>query len=203
MAFIPVPDTVMVELLMTVEGQQIENTLYFEGTGSPDIPEMNALGASLVDWWIEHYAPLVGDDVSLNSIKLTNLTGAASPVVEITAGLPQSGSGGDFIVANQVAAVVTFLTAARGKSYRGRNYIGGLSINWVGGSYVGATAISMLETMYADLATLALADEFLWVVVSRYNNNAPRATGVTTVITGTRVNEVLGTQRRRRIGSGN
>lgn len=95
------------------------------------------------------------------------------------------------------ASVVTQRTARTGRSYRGRNYVPGLSFGTVTANELNADLITDLGLLYADIRTaLALAD-MTHVVYSLYNQGTQRVTPEATPITGTVVNSRVDTQRRR------
>jgi len=98
---------------------------------------------------------------------------------------------------NQSACVVNLKTGNRGRSYRGRFYLPGITQNDVVDSLLTTDA----QGAYGDALSLFETDVealgWTWVVASQYTNGAPRVTGVTTPITEVTVRTQLGTQRRR------
>lgn len=106
----------------------------------------------------------------------------------------------------QNAVVITLYTAVKGRSYRGRIYLPGVSENaWDGSAMVGA-----ILTNYLTIPTQLLAvfgpsgSNANWqlVVVSRYLNKIKRATPVGTAVTSAVVDPIIHTQRRRVLGVG-
>jgi hypothetical protein len=88
MPFIPVANTVMSEIRMRLDGQQIENTLYWQKGGSWSSGDILTLGNALLTWWPVNYAPFVSSAVTLSEIYLTDLTSDTSGVLSVPAPTP-------------------------------------------------------------------------------------------------------------------
>jgi len=112
-------------------------------------------------------------------------------------------SGGDALPAS-MAIVVTLRTALRGRSYRGRNYVGGISDSSVEGVNLVKPAFrAECVDVFNDLIGGTIVTQGAWVVVSRFHDKVPLTTGVTTVVnTVLTVDNVLDSQRRRLPGRG-
>lgn len=203
MPFIPTPNTLQAELRYLFDNQQVENTLYFEYIDGVDLAGAVALADYLFDWWDTNFKPLMATTIALREIYITDLTSissfshtrVSSPIVPGTRAGPA--------MPNSVALCIKFNTAQRGRSFRGRNYVmgmveGDVTANNFDGAYVTAVQAAYVA-MNAGLSDLG-AD---WVVVSRFTNNAPRVTGVTTPITTVGVTDgIVDSQRRRLPGRG-
>lgn len=210
MAFVPVANTVLVEFRMTADLQQVENTIYFEYASAPTSPEMLSLGSALLDWWGAFYAPLVWSGVELREIVLTSLTSASSDQVSFP--VPPSTNGGLTLdpLPTNVSLTISFRTALRGRSFRGRNYVVGLiKDQTISANVVDNTTIASWIAAYEELLTVAAAESVEWVVVSRFSGvdgdgkPIPRAAGVTTPINSVViVDNVVDSQRRRLPGRG-
>lgn len=210
MPFVPVPNTAEFEIIMTLDGQRIENTLYAD-LGAPwDAAALNAACDVLANWWVDNMAPLTSDQVTLLAVEGTSLESNTAPVGANSVGTPQVGLQGE-PVPNNCALAVSFRTALRGRSFRGRNYVAGLAEADVNRSHVDATLVTQIEAAYNALVT-AFGDAPVgaaWVVVSRFSGvdvnhkPIPRTTGVTTPITSAHiVDDVIDSQRRRLPGRG-
>lgn len=202
--FIPINFTVEAEIRMLLDGQRIENTLYFqfpEGFGTPDIV---ALGNGLLTWWDVNYSENVCSTVVLREIYLTDLTSATSPTVTIPAPAPApTGVFGDDGVPSNAALCISFRTDARGRSSRGRNYISGLSNTEVTTNTVASTRIAALKATYEVLFDVAEGATCTWVVASRFTGGVPRTTGLVRPVTAVVVTDnTIDSQRRRLPGRG-
>jgi len=209
MAFVPVANVAEVEVRMRLAGQSIENTLYFQFASGPSAAELTALGGDIRDWWIASYAPLVWNGLQLVEVNCTDLTSDTGPQVA-TPVTDEFGTGGANTVANNVALCVSFRTAFRGRSFRGRNYISGIPLtqlvdqNTVEVSY----ATSVHDAYNAINSALSVSAD--WVVVSRFSGMGgtprrpiPRTAGVATLVTSVViVDRTVDSMRRRLPGRG-
>jgi len=154
-------------------------------------------------WLSSNLLPELYDTMAFNSVKVTDLSDQFAPVFVGTNGLPASGSVTGASVTNQVAAIVSFKTAQRGRSFRGRNYVGGLpAAALLTTSSLTSTFISAIQDDYDELSLALGAAGYDHVVLSRYENLVRRTTGVATRVDSYIVRPVLGTQRRRLAGHG-
>lgn len=202
MAFIPVANTVMAEIRAVLFGQAVENTLYFEHlTGDPTISDMEDLADYLSAWVTGDFSNNMSLDYSFREIYLTNLTTSTSP----TFALAISDAGallGDSLPSSSCICM-SFRTAERGRSARGRNYVSGLTESEVTGNTLSLTRADALVDAYGAIPTYLLSGNWEWVVVSRYTDGAPRVSGVTIpVTTVTYADRFLDSQRRRLTGRG-
>lgn len=211
MPFVPVPNTFEAEIRMLCAGQRIENTLYFRPQVEGDDPSLSNLGASLLIWWNTFYAVCIPTEVTLREIHITNLTTATSPIH--TQPAPAPAPTGDRItpvLPNNATLAVSFRTGARGRSFRGRNYLAALAEGDVVESTVSAALQVDVLAAYNALLAPAISDNFQWVVVSRYSgvdaegDPIPRTTGIATdVLSVVIVDPIVDSQRRRLPGRGN
>lgn len=202
MAFIPVPNTALAEVVVVWDGQICENTLYFLGAAAWDATTLTALGGELVAWWNTNIKSLVCTNTALSRVRLTSLESQSAPGIEYTTGLPITGTGATACMPNNVSAAIAFITALRGRSYRGRNYVIGLQEGQVVGNLLDASVAAAYVAAYAALDTAVTANSGQHVVVSRQLNNVPRVTGVATIVTAYSMERVIDSQRRRLPGRG-
>jgi hypothetical protein len=205
MPFVPVANVFMAEVRMLAAGQQIENTLYFRPDPTGAATSMADLGADLLLWWNNDYAPAIPADITLREIHITDLSSATSGVH--TQPAPTPAPAGDRVSAllpNNATLCVSFRTALRGRSFRGRNYLAGLGEVDVTLSTVSAGLQGDVLAAYNALLATPITDNWIWVVVSRFSGGAPRPSGVVTEVTSVViVDPVVDSQRRRLPGRGN
>jgi hypothetical protein len=115
---------------------------------------------------------------------------------------------GDPTPAN-VSLAVSFRTAGRGRSSRGRNYFVGFVDDQVTGNVVNNSDAVDIRNAYAALIAAAATANVSWVVVSRFSGvdadgkPIPRAAGVTSLINAVSlVDNDVDSQRRRLNGRG-
>lgn len=204
MAFIPVPNVVEAELIMELFGQRVENTLYFSREVEWEAAQMVELGEMLQVWWAAEYASQCSVEVLLVDVIITDLSSATAPSIGVPAPPDTNGEQDVPTMPGSVTLTVSFRTAQRGRSARGRNYYVGLVDSQVVANDVsGATALA-IATIYRTLLT----EDYLpagvtWVVVSRYTDNAPRVEGVSLPVLSVVVTDTaIDSQRRRLRGRG-
>lgn len=211
MAFIPVPNTVLVELRMLADSQQVENTLWFEFDAPPTLGEMEDLADALLEWWNTYPAELMWSGVSLREIVVTDMTTNTGPQFTLPAPGSTNGQLSVTPLPTGVSLTISFRTVQRGRSFRGRNYIVGLVEDQMLGAneVLEATATSWAAA-YTALLVVAADVSCRWVVVSRFSGvdsdgkPVPRVTGVTTeILSVVIVDNIVDSQRRRLPTRGN
>jgi len=203
MPFIPVPNTVMVEVVYEWDSQVVENTFYVESSAAWNEAGVSAILELIRDIIVTDLMPLLNTTIQLVRLVGTLLDAVDSVSVVLAVNPPVGGSNATESVPNNVSYTITFLTAQRGRSFRGRNYVPGLSVNQYTGNQIESAARTGLLDFYTTLRAAISESNYTMVVVSRYSNGAPRTTGVTTPITGfTTYDTTLDSQRRRLPGRG-
>lgn len=203
MAFIPVANTVMAELRFTLDGQQVENTLYFQRASPWTAPLGVLLGDHLLTWWEDNMSPALSDNIALDSVHVTDLTAVDGFAVDsVPDGSIPGAIGGDALP-NNCAVCISFRSASRGRSGRGRNYICGLARDSVVANTLTSGAGISFVAAYNALPAVAGASAATWVIVSRFLDGAPRAAGITRSITTVILLDLtIDSQRRRLPGRG-
>jgi hypothetical protein len=204
MPFVPVPDTLQVELRMTYLEQQVENTLYFQGTPDAEGGTLIDLANEVLLWWNAEVRPYLSNQLTLREIYVTDLSAVDASAYTFTPPTPLP-VGGDTAAAlpGNISLAVSFRTAKRGRSFRGRNFIVGLVEPAVTGNNVSNDFANGMQDAYGALLSGSIAADWTWGVVSRYTNKLPRATGIFTPITAAIVTDtVVDSQRRRLPGRG-
>lgn len=203
MAFVPVPETLMVELRQELSGQQVENTLYFKKSGGWTENDAGILGDELASKWTDVMAPVLSVQLQLTSIHLTDLSSQFSFATDFVPAASIPGEVGGDCTPNNCALCVSFRSAARGRSGRGRNYVAGLAESLVSLNQFDPTAAIEIVSFYQSLTAIALDVDAQWVVVSRWENGLPREEGLARVVRSVLlVDLVIDSQRRRLPGRG-
>lgn len=211
MPFVPVDKTAMVEVRMDLKGQSIENTLYFKRADAVSLSNLAALANDVFLWWTGGYDTLVSPNCRLKEIVCTDLTSAIGPSFTLDGG-DNTGSLSGFELPNNAAICVSFRTGNRGRSFRGRNYVSGLTDAVMADTNVITSGYSTnLRTVYAQLLPEDFDLAWTWVVVSRYSGvnpttkkPIPRTTGLATpVLSVTLTDPYIDSQRGRLPTRGN
>lgn len=198
MTFIPFSDAVEAVVQMTLGGIPAVMTLGFVDISGGGITPtgMGILGGALHDWLFTDFKPAVASSVDFLNIHLTDLDSVSGPVVDTPLGFVGTGTGA--AVPNQVAMTVTFNTALRGRSYRGRNYVGGIPASNLLNPYQwNSSVVTGFDGIYGDMAGRVDAVSWQHVVLSRYLDKAPRLIGHSEPVLGYRANAPVYTQKRR------
>jgi hypothetical protein len=203
MPFVPFPNTVQVEAIYEWNGQVVENTFYIESTaawsesGIEDILDLVRIEIE------QNLLPLLSSAIALVRLVGTLLDAVDSIAVTLNVSPPVSGGIAAESLPNNASYTITFLTSQRGRSFRGRNYVPGLTIDSVASNTIAPATRTGLLDFYTGLRAAILESNYTMVVASRISNGVPRAVGVTTPITGfTTFDTVVDSQRRRLPGRG-
>jgi len=203
MAFIPVPDTALVEIRGTYFGQEIENTLYFEKVGGYISADLADLAALVRAWFFDEMLPILTEDYIFREVVATDISTESGAIVFNTAETGETGAIASPGMPGNVCLAVSFRTGQAGRSYRGRNFISGLTEAAVDGNTLNETYRTAFGAAYSALLTVLEDTDFVWGVVSRFTAGAPRVVGVITqIISVLVVDAFIDSQRRRLTGRG-
>lgn len=203
MPFIPVPAAILAELVHQTPGGQAVNTLWFTSPLTHDASLLGDLVTMLEGWFATDINPLQSSQVELVSIKATSQISDTSPAIEYPLTPPIVGADASPVLPSNVTAAVTFLTAFRGRSNRGRNYVIGLGEGHISGDELTDAMVNAYVAGYLGLIADASAAGFTWVVASRYSgvdangDPIPRVSGQTTPVTNVKMDNTVDSQRRR------
>ena len=198
MAFIPAPSGIRASLEMTWNGVTVVITLGFRGPSPASAASLLTLNNALKTWYDNTLKADLSNDITLANIRSQALDSASAPVVNTPATGETPGNGGAATTPNAIALCVTFTTANRGRSYRGRVYVPGLATTaFQTDNTVLASVASVYANHFANLSTVEATANVAHVVISNYTNKAPRPTAVMTEVIGYRAGTVVDSQRRR------
>lgn len=210
MASVLVPNTVEAEILMTLDGEGVENTLWFFKAAGWDVESMTGLANGLITWWDGMSNPL-SIQLVLNAVKVTDWTALDAAQVTVAPGsLFQGGQDSSNPAPNNVAPAITFHTGSRGRSFRGRNYIAGTPLAVIDSNDVSEAFAAALTASYNGLITVAADLSCTWVIASRYSGveivggkkkPIPRSEGITTPVISASFKDLTVDSQRRRLPS--
>lgn len=207
MAFVPANNCIQAELIYELHGQVVENVLHYV----PDVPVTDAnmveLADGLITRWPVYLQSWLSDDLTLNIVRVTDLTTQFSNGFDITTGLPLTGGKTGSIessLPNNVAVAVTKNTLFRGRSRRGRIFQMGITEDEVIGNTISEALRSALVTAYTNMSLIIENGiNFQMVVLSRWENNVQRQQALLTPVEFVTVDTTVDSQRRRLPGRGN
>jgi hypothetical protein len=197
MAFIPIPNTVLVRLYLKTAVAELKASLslYFFKTGFTD-EDMSDLLDDLASGFVPALMTPIDEDYTAYLLEAYDMNAAdgykVSKVIDID-GLYTEGTP----VSPAQCLVMTFRGNKRGKWNTGRNYIPGLSEDYVDQVDVQDAVAAMFQAVYQDLIDDPPIG-WTWVIASRYKDGLPRETGVVMPVDSCLVrSNRFGFQRRR------
>jgi len=204
MAFVPVPNTVAVDVIYDWDGQIVENTLYYTlGSATPNLADITELLEAVNGIIRAGLLPLMSNAISLLRLVGTLIEVADGLQYISTTGLPEAGASDAESMPNNIAACISLRTGQSGRSFRGRNYVPGLTIENIDGNNLNSSTMSAIAAVYEGLIEPVPASAWRQTIVSRYTAGAPRTTGIATpVVNALFVDSVVDSQRRRLPGRG-
>lgn len=201
--YIPVPNTVRVDLFMRDDGQHIENVFHVRSVAAWDLAAMANLYSVFETWAATYYFAALGVQVVLSSIKITDLSSESGGTYESQPFSPLAGAQtGGFAYPSSAALVIKWLTTSRGRSYRGRTYVPGMRTIFASENTVTGTEIAAITEAARELWLGVRSAGHSLAVVSLCNGGAWRTTGVATDIVSWSVDDTIDSQRRRLPGRG-
>ena len=203
MPFIPVPNVAQVNMRFLWDGQRCENVFNVQYTSPPDAATLLLLAGLFADWWVPDMRPNISPAAQLTEVYAVDMSTASGETATYNTGLPSAGGSGSPSVPNNVAFCITFRTAFRGRSFRGRSYVLGIPEDKFDVSRMLPAAVTGYVTAYNNLIDQLQTIDTPLVVVSKYADGAPRAAGVATPVQiAIALDNVADSQRRRLPGRG-
>ena len=198
MAFIPSPGVVRCAVDMTFGTVNVANVLNFIVPGAPDGPGVLTIASTLRGLWASQVMPNLSSAVTLRSVTATSLANDTAPSATSSGSGPVSGGVTGEPMPGGAAAVVTLYTAARGRTGRGRLFIGPLGETQVNTGNLTNATITAITNAVTAVRTGMNTSGYDLCVLSQYVNNAPRAAGVPRLVTTIVIrNPLVGYQSRR------
>lgn len=203
MASVPVPNVAEIDIRYDINGQPAENTLYAEYTGTITGAILDALAVAVEDWFVDEMLPLLVDALVYRETHVRDLSAGSGfqALANGEAGATGAGTGTPY--PGSVAWAVKFVTGLAGRSFRGRNYVSGLSSATVLGNILDPAFASAVVGAYQMLLTGGgiLPADWQWVVVSRVSGGVPRVTGLTTPVNAVGYTDLVVDSQRNRTRS--
>jgi len=152
----------------------------------------------------------VSNAVQLVEVVVTDMSSLTGGQVSFSPPIGEFGGKGGPPLPSNVSLSISFRTALRGRSFRGRNYVVGLAVDdQLDQNSIKPTVMSAWVDAYTELIALASGAGATWIVASRFSgvdgdgHPVPRAAGVTTPITNVvATDNTIDSQRRRLPGRG-
>lgn len=203
MGFVPFDNRTMeLTARYLYDGQQVENVFHVRSSTVAGITEMTAAAAAYKSWWTDHGKPISPTTLALQSILVKTLSTPIDPGIEYTTGLPEAGTSSGAQLPNNATLAVKWITAFRGRSYRGRTYHLGLMETQVVGNTVDPGALGIIKAVYQGLLDGLTAAGIPLVVGSKIGAKVERFVGLSTPVVALQIDPIVDSQRRRLPGRG-
>jgi hypothetical protein len=204
MAFQPATKIIEVRMQFLQLTSFAENIYHVRSEGVVGSGMLEDLAAEFYNWWNSDVKAFVSEDVTLQSIKLRDLTSEFAAFYERSAGLPLDGTLASPVLPFNVTPCVSWGTGLTGRSARGRTYHVGLSEVQALGGLLTDSAHDALLGAYAGLVDriIDMGQDLNLCVLQRVEDGVPLADAIGRDIITTAIDLALDSQRRRLIGRG-
>jgi len=202
LAFIPVPNGVSVCFLFTQDTQHWQFCVTARKTsGSVNDTFLEDVSGQAYNFWTAALKALLSTTATLSEIVVTNLTSEGASQNRQT--VDEAGTASGSAMPNSLAAVVSQRTAKRGRSYRGRAFVGGLPTS-VGNTTTtfGSTFATALVDAFELLLSNLISVGAQMVVASKMHNGVATDPAATNDVLNFVVDLLFDNQRRRLAGRG-
>lgn|SRR5690348_8917302 len=194
--YIPVENVAQVNLVLSMSGEVAENVFHVHQAGAFAPADLANIANLFHGWWGNKIGPLVTAACSLVEIRVVDLTTQTSGAYD-TGVTGMSGTASGEALPNNVAALISWGTANRGKSFRGRTYIGGLASTDFTQNQLNDAAQSALADAGNSLKTSVDDGGYELGIVSYCSNKVWRTAGIFTPVVSLTAEKKLRSQRRR------
>lgn len=204
MAFIPVANTAAIEVRAQLDGQEVENTLYFLCLTAMDSTLLGDLVSAVLAFWATRMIPTLPSSYELFEVYGYDMTTATGIKDTATPAAPVNGTRSGNPLPNNCSLFVQFESGRRGRGNYGGNYHCGLTESDVTGNEANNAVVALITAAYNEMVGEdGLATGWQWVIASRYYNKLPRSVGVTIPVARALVTDrTIDSQRRRLPGRG-
>jgi len=202
MTFIPMPNGMQLCFDFGQASQLWQFCLSLRKSSGPPLDsDLILVANAAADWWTNHMKVNLSDALTLRQVRVTDMTAQGAPQYILTDGTTGQSSADPLTTGS--AAVVSARTAKRGRSYRGRVYLGGLTTDVVQtAADMSGAAASTFGAAFAQLQTELDALGYDTVVASRQHNGVVTNPAELNEVIAWVVDTHFDSQRRRLAGRG-
>ena len=184
MVFVPASNVLQVEVRGSLNGVPVECVQYHQFGSAITTPDVD----DLFDWYdtvfLPDYLDPLGIEYKVGELYGTDLTTSSSPTYSLVFSPQREGAVAAAALPGNVASCISFRTAGRGRSSRGRNYVPGLPEGSVTGNGMDLTMVNALVAAYElMLGGGTYPAGWEWVVLSRFLLGIPRVAALAQTIT--------------------
>lgn len=207
--WVPAPNTLQLEMVYQTNGGMAENVYHIQGTGT--VTDLALLAGKIADaalaWETAKGAALRSNFVALKTIRVRDIGQPDGFAIERSVSV--IGARVAQACPDNVTVAIKWVTGRAGRSYRGRTYHVGFTVDMHAGDTLTAPIQAAMLDAYNDLRTrmhnldvlntgLASAD---LSIVSISHNHTARGTAVVTPVTAAVLSDPYIDSQRRRLFS--
>lgn len=203
MAFIPVPRGVKICFPVVVGGQSVEFCVSVQKASGVVVPstDFDAIEGAIEGSWGTTMKPLQSTEATMPGPIITDISsdGGEQQIYSFA----QTGTAASAALPNNATVAMSFRTAKRGRSYRGRAYMTGvpLSAQDTPTDITTAYAEDLADAINGLMAAIAV-ENFFHIVASKQHNLVETNPAATNLVTAYVVDTHFDSQRRRLFGRG-
>lgn len=192
------PNVVRVAIDQSVGLAPMVNVLHFLTSANPDEALLTTIASGVYANWTAVITPLVTNAVTFESATAYSMASDTAPRVTYVPATPETGDVGQDPLPLNVAGVITWRSSARGRSGRGRTYVGGFGDAQAVGSNLLPSVVAALQTAAETFRAAMQAAGIPLIIYSTRSGGLPRATGLAfPVLSGEVRTGAVGSQRDR------
>jgi hypothetical protein len=197
--FVPFLNIGQFNIRAEINGVPMENVLHFNNGSSPWTPAgLAGTAAQVSAAWVANVMPNLSSKYVLRSIYAIDLTTQTGPTATNTDDTGATGSNGADSLPGDKSLCLSLRTDNRGRSYRGRVYIAGITKGETTDNLITASRVAAIVSGFQDFMTDLAGSDNMLVIASRFHNGIARTDGLAVVVTNVlAVNNRVTTQRRR------
>lgn len=203
MTFIPIPNGISLCFDFTTAGQQWQFCLNLrKSAGAPTAQDLIDAAEGGHDWWTSYLKGFLDSTTTLRQVRATDMT--AQGAAEYIDAVNEAATGGTNVpLPIGTAQCVSLRTDKRGRSYRGRVYMGGLTQGYrLDAANMTSAGISALLGHFVALSLWLDGIGYDTIVASRQHNGVITNPAEVNEVTSYTVDSKFDSQRRRLAGRG-
>ena len=197
MAFIPAPGCVRVSVLQDNNEENVVNVFWVKPIMTIDASVLTAIMTAIASRYNSDWSDVCHGDWSVTKLVAQDWSSANGLGGEYIPGVQIVGQAAGTGVTGAASALISWNTAFRGKSFRGRTYLAGGAATYAYGNEWAAALVNCSAQFATGLRTDLSGSGFPLQVVSFAANHIPRLVAVASEITGNRSRTKIRSQRRR------
>lgn len=198
MPFVPNPNAARIIIGGQLSGFPCLNVWHVQMANPDNSADLQAAGSVISNAWADNFIPILSQDYSFDSFTCYSLVSDTSPVVTVTAPSPLAGAVTSDSESRNVAIVLTLRTGTRGRTGRGRKYVGGVPEGDTSDGSLSPADLTAWQSAANAFLLQVNTGSIALCVYSQFVGGLPRTLGVLRPVTAIEIRSpVPGSQRRR------